>query len=434
MKRKQDTDELVREIRTKRVEQAKSKKKKKRKNNVPHISRDMYRLSTMSESRDQHESSKECIKQCPKKFSLIEAPEDTLSFISSVAALNRNTDVKVLSLDHSKTTCHDLAAEVLLGVAVKTIKNTANRRNRKVRVRGRLPKSERKKRLIRSMGVIKQLDIEHEEFVEDKLEIFDFSGSKNSIVTTGDRDRKNQCTTRFVDHIDNCLEHSERQLTDDSKEQLVNYLGEIIGNAEDHSGESKWYVCGYLDHIEDVDESDDEDEYHFCEIVIYNFGKSIAETFTELNDCSFPLKQVKPYLDAHERGGWFSRDWDRDTLLTLVALQGCVSSKNLDQFMDRGQGTVDLIEFFQNVSEECLPQSRQKAKMAIISGSTHIFFDGKYRIESDETGKDVIAFNDKNDLNVKPDSRYVRKLKGVSFPGTVIAARFPISERYTETA
>lgn len=434
MKKQYDSSEFLRATRSKKLEKENSKKKRKKKSrNVPYISSDMNNLSTMSERHSSIVKEKTCSRCCPNKFSLIEHPEATLEFISDIAQLGRSPSLRQLELDHSSIRCHDLGAEVLLGMAVKTVKNTAMRRNRKVSVRGRLPDSKRKQRLIRSMGVVKQLDIEHENISEDKLELFDFAGQKSSIVKYQEQDRKNQCTTKFVDHLNNCLSYSEQQLTEESRGQLVNYLGEIIGNAEDHSGEKKWYVCGYLDHVDESNENDDED-FHFCEIVIYNFGQSIANTFLELDEDSFTMKQVKPYIDAHEKGNFFNKSWDRSTLLTLIALQGYVSSKNLDEETDRGQGTVDLIEFFQNVSEECLPDCGIKARMAIISGDTHIYFDGTHQISVDETGKEVIAFNKNNDLSDKPDPKYVRKMKGVSFPGTIIAARFPISERYTETA
>ncbi|MDP2572887.1 hypothetical protein Q8W40_11895 [Vibrio penaeicida] len=436
MKNNYSTNEFLRATRSKKLDKENSKKKrKKRSKNVPYSSTNMRNLSYMSERHSSIVTSKTCVRHCPKLFSLIEHPETTLEFISDIAQLGRSSSLRKIHLDHSSITCHDLGAEVLLGIAVKAVKSTAMTRNRKVLVRGSLPKSERKQRLIRSMGVIKQLDIEHENFVEDKLELFDFVGQKSSTVKYQDQDRKNQCTTKFVDHLNNCLSYSDKQLTEESIGQLVNYLGEIIGNAEDHSGENKWYVCGYLDHVDENKESDDDDDnYHFCEIVIYNFGKSIAETFMELSHDSFTMKQVKPYIDAHEKSNFFSKTWDRSTLLTLIALQGYVSSKNQNEDTDRGQGTVDLIEFFQSVSEERLPNSSKKARMAIISGDTHIYFDGTHRIKVDDTGKDVIAFNSSNDLSDKPDHKYVRKMKNVSFPGTIIAARFPISKRYTETA
>lgn len=429
MKKKQETDELIREIRTKRARRFKGNNKAVQKNKVPYISKDMHRLYKMSVTK-KVDKENESNKSCPLKFSLIENPEITLKFISSIAELHRNTSMKSLNIDHSKIIYHDLGAEVFLGIAVKIIKDSAQGRNRKINIRGNLPNSERKKRLIRSMGVIKQLDIEHEYDVGSKLEIFDFVGSKNSSISVATRDRKNECTVKFVSHIDNCLNHSKKQLTDEARGNLVSYLGEIIGNAEDHSGENKWYVCGYLDHIDEKKTSDDdEDKYHFCEIVIYNFGKSITETFTELGDDTFPMKQVIPYINAHEKNGLFGQNWDKDTLITLAALQGCVSSKNLNSDMDRGQGTVDLIEFFKSISTICLPEAQQKPKMAIISGNTHIYFDGKYHIKSDDKGNDIIAFNLENSLNLRPDIKYVRKMKGVSFPGTVIAARFPISQK-----
>ncbi|WP_259556460.1 hypothetical protein [Vibrio harveyi] len=133
---------------------------------------------------------KTCSRCCPKKFSLIEHPEETLEFISDIAQLGRSPSLRLIELDHSSITCHDLGAEVLLGMAVKTVKNTAMSRNRKVSVRGQLPNSKRKERLIRSMGVVKQLDIEHESISVDKLELFDFAGQKSSIVKYQERDRK----------------------------------------------------------------------------------------------------------------------------------------------------------------------------------------------------------------------------------------------------
>lgn len=434
LKKQQDTYEYLREIRTRRLLKEGSKSKQKKKKSVPYVSSDMMNLSSMSKTHKSVVHDKNCIKECPPKFSLIEQPEDALNFISDIAQLGRSSEIRHISLDHSQIDCHDLGAEVLLGMAVKIVKNSALGRNRNISVRGFLPNSIIKQRLIRSMGVVKQLDIEHEGATEDQLELFDFEGSKSSVIKYQDQDRKNLCTKKFVDYLDKCLSYSERQLTDESRGQMVNYLGEIIGNAEDHSGESKWYVCGYLDHVEEDQENEEDENFHFCEIVIYNFGKSIADTFTDLDPGSFTMRQVSPYIDAHKKGGFFGKNWEVSTLLTLVALQGYVSSKNTDETTDRGQGTVDLIEFFQGVADECLPSSGQKAKMAIISGDTHIKFDGMYQIAIDASGKEVIAFNASNDLGEKPDRKYVRKMKSVSFPGTIIAARFPISERYTETA
>jgi hypothetical protein len=64
--------------------------------------------------------------------------------------------------------------------------------------------------------------------------------------------------------------------------------------------------------------------------------------------------------------------------------------------------------------------------MAILSGKTHILFDGTYQMAPDASGRNVIAFNAQNDLSSKPDPKYVRNLGGDGFPGTVISIRFPM--------
>jgi hypothetical protein len=87
----------------------------------------------------------------------------------------------------------------------------------------------------------------------------------------------------------------------------------------------------------------------------------------------------------------------------------------------------DLIEFFQKVHKECAPDSAVKAKMAIVSGSTFILFDGQYGLREKTGHGKVIAFNAANNLYTRPDSSYVKPLGSYKFPGTIISIRFPLS-------
>ena len=65
------------------------------------------------------------------------------------------------------------------------------------------------------------------------------------------------------------------QLIYDEKlvEGYIEYTGEILNNAEDHSGSDDVVITGYLDNSNST---------HLCEIAIFNFGKTIAETFREM--------------------------------------------------------------------------------------------------------------------------------------------------------
>ena len=116
--------------------------------------------------------------------------------------------------------------------------------------------------------------------------------------------------------------------------------------------------------------------------------------------------------------------------MTVIALQGHVSSKNKSDKDTRGNGSIDLIEFFQMVYKECslVDATRDKVKMAILSGGTYILFDGTHQLVELENGIKTVTFNKMNSLDELPDPKYVRGLKGIHFPGTVISIRFPLGE------
>jgi len=227
----------------------------------------------------------------------------------------------------------------------------------------------------------------------------------------------------FVKHINLCLKDHDKRLTRKAQGELAKYTGEILNNAEDHSGYDEVVITGYLDNSNST---------HWCEIAIFNFGKTIADTFREMPDTSYTHEEIHGYIEEHQKSRWFGPEWTKDNLLTVVALQGHISSKNLRKDQDRGQGTVDLIDFFQRVHKQCVEQNNSMAEMAILSGSTHIYFDGTYSMQKDSTGRKIIAFNQANDLHKKPDSRCVKNLGKLFFPGTVISIRFPMKHEDTE--
>jgi hypothetical protein len=432
MRKRRSSDKYLERIRSERYfkDNSKSGVSWQHRTKTPHF---QPLIDMQAHSKGKHTQQKILGLKVPAIFSLTENPEESLEFIAQIAAESNNGILRKLYLDHSEVKSHDLGAELLLGFAAKELKSTAMFRNVSVELFGDLPKSDRKKRLIRSMGIVKKLDIESQMICSsaDNIEIFDFRGTKQNNVSPGSEDRKNKCGRTFVDHINSCLHYDNRQLTDYAVQRLLDFLGETIGNAEDHSCQPYWNVCGYLDNSSDGEYGVDK-EMHFCEIVIYNFGKSIADTFHDLDDDSFAKVQVLPYIEAHKDRGWFSPDWSEDDLLTLAALQSHISSKNIDITTDRGQGTVDLIEFFQQVARECAKDVSKHARMSIISGETHILFDEKYSLQPNAHGREIIAFNSANDLKQQPDSDYITHFKRTRFPGTIINIRFPLSSDYTK--
>lgn len=360
--------------------------------------------------------------QVPERFSILEDPSVVLRVLFELAAQLQLPRIRKIHIDMSKMVSYDLAANGLLDVLVEEAKIKAKRTGRRIDWSGKYPSPSDLRRRVQAMGVIKRLKIFHEYPVPEvasKLETFEHR-CKNYVraVRPNDTDENNRTTKKFVDHVDSCLRRIDRELRPEAKSILTKYIGEVIDNAEQHSGMFDWTIQGYLD----TNSTD-----WVCEICIFNFGKTIAETLEALPAGDYARGFVQPYLDEHEKRGFLSMGWNRERLLTIIALQRGVSSKNLEHGTTRGYGTQELISFFMKIQNECAAQGVfDGAVMTLISGNTRILFDGKHRLKD---GK--IAFNEDNDLHKLPDPQYVSELKGVSFPGTILSTKYPLAQAST---
>lgn len=361
----------------------------------------------------------------PKNFSMLAAPEDTISFICSFAATHLHHRLSDVFVNFEKVVNQDLGAHALLDTLVDEIVAQTSFQNARMGWKGNFPKDSALRRFIQAMGIIRQLRLTHKYLKQteaQKIHLFErrcrhyVRGMKP--VNPEDKSAQANAAERFIHHVNSCLAKEGRTLTELGRLQLCNYVAEVIDNAENHAGIVDWTIQGYVDMAMDEPQ---------CEIVIFNFGKSISMTLDEMPSHSYTMDQIQKYLDLHGRNGWLGSKWRREDLLTLIALQGSVSSKNETKCSTRGQGTADLIEFFQQLNDERLIAKCQPASMYIISGGTRVLFDPKYRLIRGEDGRRVIAFNDQNDLNLPPDVSCVMPLKrSCHLPGTMIGIKFTI--------
>lgn len=363
--------------------------------------------------------------ELPKIFSVIHEPEAFLKSIYKLAS-GELSKLQKITVNYFKVAQLDLAASSILDFLIMELQY---KKKGRLKLQGYLPNDLVAKRYVRATGIIKNLDIKDHllDSEEEKLHRVFSMRSKRSMtnVNLDSKGWKEFAIEDFVKHINLCLKDHDKRLTKDARRELTKYTGEILNNAEDHSGYDEVVITGYLDNSNST---------HWCEIAIFNFGKTIAQTFREMPDSSYTHGEINRYISKHQKESWFGQEWTKDNLLTLVALQGHISSKNLHKDQDRGQGTVDLINFFQRIHKQCvdIEKNNSRVEMAILSGSTHVYFDGTYSMQEDSTGRKVIAFNQDNDLHQKPDSKYVKNLHHLSFPGTVISIRFPMKHENIE--
>lgn len=368
--------------------------------------------------------------KAPKIFSLMENPQGVLDSIQSFAEqLLEHQKLRRVFVDLSDVEVYDLGANSLLDVLVEEASYKADRTGRRIHWSGAYPQDPSLRRFVKSMGVIKKLKISHEyphPEEANKVNTYD-ARCRNYVRATrlSEVDKKNRVTSQFADHINSCLKRVERRLTQSAQSYLCKYISEILDNAEEHADMFDWSIQGYLDtHKNDWE----------IEIVILNFGRTIAESLDSLSPSHYCRKKIQPYLDTHEKSGFFQlRGWKRESLLTLIALQGGVSSKNESDALIRGIGTVELISFFQTMCDQLEKEGAAvlPVKMTLISGDTEIIFDNSYKMTQNSDGISVIAFNRENDLYIPPDPNYVKEIKGASFPGTVLSIKFQLPRAST---
>ena len=359
----------------------------------------------------------------PECFSIIDNPETVLATLGRFAKTYKISQPRYAQIDHSELINYDLAANGILDLIVVEAnkENKLSNKHKQLKWSGVFPKNKEVRRFIHGAGIIKHLNLfkkypKDEQTVE--LKIFDIRNHHYYRTNPTKADKKTVVTAEFADHINSCLNVSGKELTFEARHQLCEYIGEILDNVEQHAGMTDWTIQGYLDISCKVP---------LCEIAIFNFGKTIADSLGGVSRDSYTWKQIGHYILLHRAKKLFSPSWSENDLLTLIALQEKVSSKNITQNDTRGNGSVDLIEFFQRIYDENINLGENRAKMAILSGNTHITFDGKYKLSSIGNAPRKIAFNKQNDLLFPPDKEYVRSLKNLSFPGTVISIKFPIN-------
>jgi hypothetical protein len=283
--------------------------------------------------------------------------------------------------------------------------------------------------MIEEIGVLKDLKISPPLSTTAKRNqlLFRKKSVGANIADAYSNDDKTKAAFQFAKHVNRCVNEHQLSLTLEAKNELMQAVSEVLDNAERHSSASGnshiWHARGYLN-------SNSENEY--LEISLFNFGMTIARTFETLPEDNYGRHQVMGYADYHKD------ILDRELLITIAALQQRYSSKNISERDTNGQGTTILIEFFERFCDELSKTPIYKTvtpQMSIVSGKTHIVFDGTYRLTNHpnytntEDEQLIIAFNATNSLKSPPDPNYVRQLSGNAyFPGVCISIKIPLKE------
>jgi hypothetical protein len=365
------------------------------------------------------------IKICPE-FSLLTENDQSLKVIARLVKAIADPNLKSIIIDHSECKSLDLDASSIMDVIILEAIKVWTKENMDINLSGYYSLDENVNEKLKTSGIVKHLkhqDSEVPEEVKKKYDVFTLvTGQKEKNISAFQSTQVEIISTKITDYFNRLLGKVGYCLTRDGKKNLSNLVSEVLDNAEQHSSSKKWHVSGFLD------------ENNIFNLTIFDFGDTISKTLGNAKLNRKLKNNINTLLKKHATKGFFrfKNVWDRSNLWTLFALQEGISRFNTEYAVsDRGQGTVRLIDFFLELASN---KSNLGPQMVIISGNTYILFDGKYRLRSNEIdgeSRQIIAFNDSNDLSERPDSKYVKNIK-FSFPGTIISMKFAIDKEYLD--
>jgi len=356
---------------------------------------------------------------CPPRFSFIDTPDESIQCVADFCAAIVS-GARVIRLVQTDCTDIDLCAASVLNAA-----GISARKEYGVRFRGAYPNAAPAREIVMATGLPRCLGLpvpEPEAFMTHPLRC-----CRRGRETAGSASVKERETQDLADYVNACLGRYSCTLSAPGKDYVAKLVGEVITNAEEHSGRQDWWIGAYL-------RQPAGQAYGDCHLTIFNFGRSLAESLQQLPNGSRLRQEINALVKLHRRSTYFypSR-WTEENLWTLYALQEGVSWRNdqTDLLGHHGLGTIKMIETFQHLGQTS--RTGVQPLMCIASGRTHILFDSRFRLQSQDSERGeqrrVIAFNKANDLRLPPDPGSVRRLRR-PFPGTLISLRFYLDPVY----
>jgi len=384
---------------------------------------------------------KSWVLRIPQNFSFIKNPDETLHTIYSLVEISKNSENCAIHFDHSKLLEMDMGASAVLDVIAFNLRSEWGKRNLKCDMGGILPEDEKMKQILMTMGITRNLNVKGvkpSDEAEQLIKKFPlYRGYKQERSELGGPQHEQQAQIHLMKYLDECLASmSDYEFSTEGRRQISKWAGEIITNAEEHSGNNQWFVLGCMAPCLAKDaELNDEDKNCVigeCQLSIFGFGDSIYQTLSSDKTSQETRDQIEELVRKHT--GFFGsfHRYSKEDLWTLYALQDGVSRFSPTPGENtRGKGTVEMIEAFQNFKAV---DKSFVTEMSVISGSTCIHFNDNYHLKAESVlggTRKIIAFNAQNNLEHKPDSRHVYSLSG-HFPGTLLTIKFFIDNRYLE--
>ncbi len=370
------------------------------------------------------QSGRSSIIPVPRVFSFIEHPNKSINHLYSCIRATRNKKAKKIRIDHTECETIDLCSSMMTDIVMMEFNREIKARRSKRSFGGYLSQNEYVNNLLRSTGILHHLKIKGQEAKPEfdaRFVKFPLMRGYRRKLEKKESTMQEKAADSLITYFDKCLNTYAFCLTGEGQAYIGNLAGEVLDNAERHSTSNRWWTVAYMEQDEKLNRGQ-------CHIAFLSLGQTFHESMQKLEKTSPLRKEIEELVSLHRRKSskWnFGSKFTEENLWTLYALQEGVSSSGCG-----GTGTISMIETFQNLGDTV--EETDKPRMAIVSGSTQIKFDNKFRLKKSQirgVQRNVIAFNETNTLENRPNPNNVRSLDGY-FPGTIISLSFYIDPKW----
>lgn len=374
---------------------------------------------------------RELIISIPKEFCLNTNIKLSLSFISTLIQYILLDRYKNIIIDYSNCKSINLSAQICLDSLLLDTLKFIKKREKFFKTRpnissigGENINNEDVKKILFSIG--SAAIINKKSYTFDDIVPYHLCIHNKDNETLKNSQQKLIDTTTLVEHVISSMHLINKELSQETIEDLSTVVGEILINAEEHSTLNQRYSTGYFQKIDNKNLDKAFGIYH---LVVLNFGESIYEVFKS-PECKNPknVEKMKKLSERYNRFRFFNKSFQEETLWTLYSLQEGITSTSPKEYKKRGNGSIRFIESFFNLRTS--NGNDNISRMNIISGNTSIMFDGSYEIQNKTIGNEnfgVMTFNESGNIEDKPDKRFVKRINSY-FPGTIITAKILITE------
>jgi len=235
--------------------------------------------------------------------------------------------------------------------------------------------------------------------------------------------KKSVFSTKIVEYFDSCLHRHGYRLTDIERGSIDGIIGEMLSNAEDHSGSNNWFVTANFSKELTQDGNSDVGEMN---LTILSFGRSIYEAFQDTKEENTEnYKLVQNYASNILNN--YNTGFSEDQLFTLGTMQDQISRLKFER-ESRGTGTMKFINSFLNLGDYVNKEKNFVPNLSIFSGNVHLICDNEFKPFVFDT-VNCLSLNPEKDLKKPPKPSHLKRLSQ-KFPGTLLSVKIYINKEH----